>query len=151
MMEDLIGMRDSIEYGAKMNKRLHRLPFNKLQQFLKYKSEWSGVPVEFVDAGYTSQRCPLCEHQSKQNRAGHRFKCRNCGHQDHADRNASINIALRAAAIYKSSHDTTVPSPKNFPSFERVRLTAAGLCEQADPSPRTPLEVITPRSAGRVT
>lgn len=150
VLEDLTGMRDSIEYGRKMNKRLHRLPFRKLQQFLKYKAEWSGVPVDFVDAEYTSQRCPLCGYQSKQNRQSHRFKCQECSHQDHADRNASINIALRAATTYKSSHDTAVPSPKNFPSFSRVRLTAAGLCEQADPSPRTPLEAITPRDSGRV-
>jgi IS605 OrfB family transposase len=150
VLEDLTDMRDSIDYGGKLNKRLHRLPFNKLQQFLKYKAEWSGIPVKFVDADFTSQRCPLCGHQSKQNRTGSRFKCQECSHQDHADRNASINIGLRAATTFKNSHDTVVSSPKNFPSFRRVRLTAAGLCEQTDPSPRTPLEVITPRSAGRV-
>ncbi|MFB1064858.1 RNA-guided endonuclease InsQ/TnpB family protein [Natrinema sp. H-ect4] len=139
VMEDLTGMTEDIEYGAKMNKRLHRLPFRKLQQFLKYKSEWSGVPVEYVDAEYTSQRCPLCGDSDNTTRRSHRFKCPNCSHQDHADRNASINIAFRAAATFETSHDTdsVVPSPKNFPSFRRVRLTAAGLSEQADPSPRT--------------
>lgn len=148
VLEDLTGMRDSIDYGKRMNKRLHSLPFDKLQQFLKYKSEWSGVPVEFVDAEYTSQRCPLCGDSDDTIRRGHRFKCRECSHQDHADRNASINIALRAAATYKTGHDVDVPSPKNFPSFSRVRLTAAGLSEQADPSPQTPLETIMSRLSG---
>ena len=149
VLEDLTGLRDSIDYGKRMNKRLHSLPFRKLQQFLKYKSEWSGVPVSFVDPAYTSQRCPLCADSEDTTRRGHRFKCQSCGHQDHADRNASINIALRAATTYRKSHSTVVPSPKNFPSFEKVRLTAAGLCEQADPSPRTPLEVLMPRGSGR--
>jgi len=131
------------------NRRLHRLPFRKLQEYIRYKAKWSSVPVMSVDADYTSQRCPLCGHRSKQNRNGHRFKCRNCKHQDHADRNATLNIAFRAATVHQTGNDVAVPSPKNFPTFRRVRLTAAGLCEQANPSPRTPIEVIMPRSAGR--
>jgi IS605 OrfB family transposase len=149
VLEDLNGMRDSIDYGAKMNRRLHRLPFRKLQDYIRYKAGWSSVPVMTVNAEYTSQRCPLCGYRSKQNRNKHRFNCRECGHQDHADRTATLNIAFRAATVHQTGTDVAVPSPKNFPTFRRVRLTAAGLCEQADPSPRTPIEVIMPRSAGR--
>lgn len=65
VLEDLNGMRDSIDYGARMNRRLHRLPFRKLQEYIRYKAEWSSVPVMTVDAEYTSQRCPLCGHRSK--------------------------------------------------------------------------------------
>jgi IS605 OrfB family transposase len=149
VLEDLNGMRDSIDYGTRINRRLHRLPFRKLQDYIRYKAEWSSVPVMTVNADYTSQRCPLCGYRSKKNRNAHRFKCQNCEHQDHADRNATLNIAFRAATVHQTGNDVSVPSPKNFPTFRRVRLTAAGLCEQADPSPSTPIEVIMPRSAGR--
>lgn len=150
VLEDLNGMRDSIDYGNRMNKRLHRLPYNQLQQYIRYKAEWSGVPVKTVDAEYTSQRCPLCGSSENTVRNGHRFKCPDCNHQDHADRNATLNIAFRGVQTFSQTRSVDVPSPKNFPVFRKVRLTAAGLCEQADPSPRTPLETITSRCAGRI-
>lgn len=150
VLEDLNGMTEDLDYGKRMNRCLHRLPFRKLQEYIRYKAEWSGVPVMSVDAEYTSQRCPLCGHRSKQNRNGHCFKCQKCDHQDHADRNATLNIAFRAAATHQTGRDVAVPSPKNFPSFRKVRLTAAGLCEQADSSPRIPFEVIIMRHADKI-
>ena len=49
-MEDLKGLRKSVKYGKKMNRRLHTLPFRQLQQLIKYKVLWQGIPVAYVNA-----------------------------------------------------------------------------------------------------
>jgi len=38
-------IRDDIEYGTRMNRRLHSLPFAKLRDFISYKSRVAGYPV----------------------------------------------------------------------------------------------------------
>lgn len=45
-----------------------------------------------VPPAYTSQHCPACGHVEKGNRCGTVFKCVACGHSDHADINAALNI-----------------------------------------------------------
>jgi IS605 OrfB family transposase len=47
--EDLTDMRDDIEYGARMNHRLHSLPFAKLRDFITYKAAWEEIPSDDVD------------------------------------------------------------------------------------------------------
>lgn len=49
--------------------------------------------VYTVAPNYTSKRCNSCGHISKDNRlTQHQFKCIECGHEDNADVNASLNI-----------------------------------------------------------
>lgn len=54
------------------------------------------VDVIEVPAAYTSQRCAECGHTCRENRRADKFACVNCGHIDHADRNAARNIVTRA-------------------------------------------------------
>ncbi|ELZ63972.1 transposase, IS605 OrfB family protein [Haloferax prahovense DSM 18310] len=42
VFEDLRHMRDSIDYGTRMNRRLHSLPFHKLRWFVVYKAVFEG-------------------------------------------------------------------------------------------------------------
>ncbi|RLE78618.1 MAG: hypothetical protein DRJ51_09240 [Thermoprotei archaeon] len=35
VLEDLKGIRDRIHYGRKMNRRLHAIPFRKIQSYIK--------------------------------------------------------------------------------------------------------------------
>jgi IS605 OrfB family transposase len=67
--EDLTDMRDDIEYGARMNHRLHSLPFAKLQDFITYKAAWEGIPSDNVDPEHTSQQCPVCGHTGEPTQA----------------------------------------------------------------------------------
>jgi transposase len=53
--------------------------------------------VEKVEAAYTSQTCSRCGHRASGNRENQAFRCRSCGHRDHADVNAAVNIAAGRA------------------------------------------------------
>jgi putative transposase len=83
-------MRDSIDYGTRMNRCLHHLPFCALQFYTSYKASFGGIPTAWINPKYTSQRCPMCGHTERTNRNKKQFKCRDCGHQDHSDRGASV-------------------------------------------------------------
>ena len=123
--EDLTDMRDDIEYGTRMNRRLHSLPFAKLREFITYKAAWQGIPTDDVDPEYTSQQCPICGHTERANRNGKRFKCRECHHQDHADRGAGISIAQN---WLRKQDDRTVPALNTLPQVQKwgLRRQASG-------------------------
>ena len=56
------------------------------------------LSVSITPASYTSQFCNVCGYIDKSNRPNqHTFRCKNCGHTDNADFNASKNIRDRIA------------------------------------------------------
>jgi putative transposase len=74
----------------------------KIAAMPTYKAEEAGRKLVIVDPRHTSQRCAACGHTANGNRPSQAvFRCRSCGHHDHADVNAARNIlgagrALRA-------------------------------------------------------
>jgi IS605 OrfB family transposase len=122
VFEDLKEMRDSIDYGTRMNRRLHHLPFRTLQFYTSYKAAFEGIPTGWIDPYKTSQRCPMCGHTERANRNKKRFKCRDCEHQDHSDRSASVNIAVKG----NKKLDWTVPALNSLPVVRTVRRQASG-------------------------
>nr|WP_246049110.1 transposase [Natronomonas salsuginis] len=128
VFEDLKEMRDSIDYGTRLNRRLHSLPFRKLRDFITYKAAFQDIPSEEIKPEYTSQSCSLteCEHTTRANRDKKRFKCVECGRQDHADRNAAINVAKKG--LEKLNRD--VPALKTLPNVRKMRRQASGCVNQ---------------------
>ena len=126
VFEDLKEMRDSIDYGTRMNRRLHHLPFRALRFYTSYKAAFEGIPSDSIDPYKTSQRCPLCGHAERANRRKKRFKCNECGHQDHSDRGASVNIAVKGIKKYMSWN---VPALNSLPQVRKVRRQASGLVD----------------------
>jgi IS605 OrfB family transposase len=92
VMEDLKYIRDRIRVARKQRQIQHSWAFGELGDFIEYKTTERGINVVYVDPHYTSQRCPVCGHVSRNNRHKHLFKCVSCGHTANADLNACRNI-----------------------------------------------------------
>jgi len=88
---------------AGLNRSIHDAGWGVLLRFIAYKAEEAGREVIAVDPRHTSQRCSKCGYVSVANRqAQAKFECLACGHTDHADVNAAINI-LRAGRAQQAS------------------------------------------------
>ncbi len=109
-LEELKGIRDRVRLRKPERVTLHSWSFDQLGQFIVYKATMAGVPVVYVDPAYTSQMCAECGYTDKNNRVSHgSFTCRSCGHAQHADRNASRNIAQRGNAVWNAGRESRVP------------------------------------------
>ena len=79
----------NVKAKAGLNRVIQNAGWGRFNQYCDYKFR----NVVEVDARYTSQKCSVCGHTSKDNRKTQsKFKCVACGHADHADLNASANI-----------------------------------------------------------
>jgi putative transposase len=96
VMENLTHIREDLDYGEWMNRRLHAWAFARLQQRIEDKAREAELPVTYVRPAYTSQTCHECSHIGHRN--GDKFRCQNdeCWVTEyHADINAAVNIADR--------------------------------------------------------
>ncbi len=100
VLENLQHIRENINYGAFMNRRLHGWAFAKLHAQIRYKAEQVGIPVSTVNPRKTSTECHACgEEGTRPHQAT--FRCTNteCWISEYqADVNAAINIADRYSA-----------------------------------------------------
>ncbi|MBX0297112.1 RNA-guided endonuclease TnpB family protein [Haloarcula nitratireducens] len=97
VLEDLMYIRESMDYGEYMNRRLHGWGFAKLHAQIRYKAAERGIPVETVNPRNTSKACHACgDHGYRPRQAT--FRCSNdaCWLGEYqADVNGAINIADR--------------------------------------------------------
>ena len=97
VLEDLSYIRERLDYGKFMNRRLHAWAFARLQGRIEDKATEVGIRVEYVDAAYTSQTCHVCGRLGRRSQQAE-FAC---PHDDchvsefQADINAAANIAGR--------------------------------------------------------
>jgi len=97
VLEDLSYIRESMDYGKYMNRRLHSWAFARLAGRIEDKAREEGIPVRLVNPAYTSQTCHECSHVGQRSIQA-TFRCRNddCWVSEyHGDINASVNIATR--------------------------------------------------------
>jgi putative transposase len=92
-LEKLTGIRGRAKVARSFTYFLHSWSFYQISKMIGYKAKLLGIPVVYIDPRYTSQECSRCRKIG--NRNGKIFKCSSCEHVDHADVNASFNIALR--------------------------------------------------------
>jgi putative transposase len=96
-LEDLSSIRENLDYGTFMNRRLHAWAFARLQGRIEDKALDAGIPVESVPPAYTSQTCHACNHIGRRPRQAE-FRCTHteCWVSEYqSDINAAAKIASR--------------------------------------------------------
>jgi len=78
ILENLTGIRKCINYGRKMDRRLHSWNFRLLQFYIEYKAKLNGIPVVYVNSKGTSSHCPICGEKLASNRQWREKKCLKC-------------------------------------------------------------------------
>ena len=97
VLEDLSYIRERLDYGKYMNRRLHAWAFARLTGRIEDKALDAGIPVRFVNPAYTSKTCHTCGHIGRRGSQAE-FRCTNreCWVSEYqADINAAANIAGR--------------------------------------------------------
>lgn len=111
----LTDIRDKIDYGDRLNQRLHAWPFAKLTEMIRYKAEDAGIIVRQESEAYTSQTCHVCGKSSKSARKHRGFYSCSCGYRANADLNGAANLFKNTYKVspwgntLRSSGDVTSP------------------------------------------
>lgn len=93
---NITGIRNGMDYGASMNRRLHQWAFRQFAEKLKYKAERYGMDFDMQTCeAYTSQACPQCNHRSRSNKQDRTFRCAQCGFEAHRDQIGALNIRTK--------------------------------------------------------
>ena len=81
----------NVRAKAGLNRSIHAAGWGLLVTRLEDKAVGR---LERIDPAFTSQTCHACGHRDPDSRESQAvFRCRTCGHADHADVNAAKNIA----------------------------------------------------------
>ena len=84
-----------------LNRSIHAAGWGHMVTRLEQKAPGR---VEKINPAYTSQTCYACGHCAANNRESQTvFRCRACGHADHADVNAARNIAAGRAVTARGA------------------------------------------------
>lgn len=114
---------------AGLNRAILMSAWGILASRTQEKAEASDCAVTYVDPRFTSQQCHACGHIEQGNRDSQAvFICLRCGHQDHADTNAALNILARGLAsevVLAHAPGHGAPRPR------RTRRLAAGTARGA--------------------
>jgi IS605 OrfB family transposase len=109
-LEDLGGIRAGRRLRKAPRTDLNRWAFYELEQCIRYKAETLGMDVMGIDPEHTRQACSRCGYTDRVNRHRHRFLCKACGYELHADLNASRNIRLRGILARQALCQDGLPS-----------------------------------------
>lgn len=89
VLGDLTGIRKRVNYGKRVNQKLHQWPFGKITELITYKAKTFGIKVKLINEAYTSQTCPQCGNKNKP--TNRNYSCK-CGFKYHRDGVGAINI-----------------------------------------------------------
>ena len=113
---NVMGMTKKATKNGHAKKTLNRLILESAWGHLKNISSYKAGKLVFVHPAYTSMTCNQCGVIDALNRKGSKFKCVECGNEDHADFNAGKNIVDRAI------ENGFVDPPTSLLGFHRVEV-----------------------------
>jgi len=86
-----------------LNKSIIDQAWSEFRRQLDYKLAWKGGALIAVPPQNTSRTCPVCGCVSADNRQTQaRFRCVDCGFEEHADVVGAINILARGMEIMRA-------------------------------------------------
>jgi len=97
------------KFNKKANRKINRIPYARLREFLLSNCEEFETPLDQIDAYHTSKWCPYCGSVNP----GHSsvnyalYVCKNCGKIVNSDRKASKVIAIKSALEREHSQGLT--------------------------------------------
>jgi len=118
-IENLNGLMNARGH-RKSNRRTKRMPYRIFRAALESVSKREGVKVIAVSPRHTSKWCPKCGSLGKRKAKGSIFVCPKCRREVNADRNASLNIALRAAEVIRNHNLISSQSSEGGPTVNWV-------------------------------
>jgi putative transposase len=95
--------------GVAQRRRRSRWQHAAMRKAVTDKAQVAGLAIALVNPAYTSQNCSRCGLRGKRHR--HIFTCPSCGHTQHADVNAAINIRNRYVQSRLDGEPSTPPKP----------------------------------------
>ena len=96
-----------LKRGAALRRRLTQWQHGAIRAAVANKAQMTGLAIAQVNPAYTSQNCSRCGLRGKRHR--HTFTCPSCGHAQHADVNAAINIRNRYVQFRLDGALSTAP------------------------------------------
>jgi putative transposase len=130
---NITGIRNNMDFGADMNRRLHQWAFRQFAEKVEYKASRYGMTVEYVDEAYTSQTCPSCGTQKRSHKQGRRFTCSECDFEAHRDQVGARNI--RQKYLAQNAQDSA-PMGSGYLTADRATATGDATSRNDTPEDR---------------
>jgi putative transposase len=105
---DVRDIRKDLNYGAKVNQKLHQWLLGETRWMVSYKSKQLCMEVFLQEEAYTSQTCPACGERHKPN--GREYTCK-CGFHYHRDGVGAYNIRAKYLGNFGSAVVGAMASP----------------------------------------
>lgn len=97
------------KFNKKANRKINRIPYAQLREFLISNCEMFETPLDQIDAYHTSKWCPYCGSVNPGHSSANyaMYMCTNCGKIVNSDRKASKVIAIKSALEREHSQGLT--------------------------------------------
>lgn len=122
VVEDL-KTKNMLQIGGGLARNIGDSGWGMFSRFLEYKLQWSGGSLHKVNPAYTSQTCIKCNHVDRNSRCGDRFKCTECGNQEHADLNAAKVILARWSPACQPVEGSSQRTPQRSRKYRHKKLS----------------------------
>jgi putative transposase len=103
----------NVKLKSQLNRSILDQGWYTFQNYLSYKLDLRGGRLILISPENTSTKCRICGHIAKENRkTQEEFQCIQCGHNENADLNASINILAEGHSVIACGVETIVSTAK---------------------------------------
>ena len=153
---DVTGIREGVDYGAEMNRRLHQWAFREFADKVEYRADRYGMDVVFEPERDTSKTCPQCGNENTT--STRRYRCTSCGLEAHRDQVGAMNIRAKyqdpdewSSGYLEGARATPIGAdnsraPRGSPSGRKAQLSLFAEDRGAAVPTRAPQRLHSPRT-----